>query len=151
MLLIWDYNTHNTSSGVRFSSFEAKTEESIYWGGEKKGGGRAVRNSKDFSRLQALLFLQSFSQGQRFYFTACRKAAAYTSTEQASYLNSNCIYFMFQEHLEKKNQNGHQNTKCYCKTHSKTLSKQMVNKILHSWSEPFWISSCSYWSWWRIS
>lgn len=150
MLFIQDCNTHKTLSGVRFSSSEAKTEESTYWGEEEKGGGRAARDPEDFPRLQALLILQSFSQGQCFCFTACRKAAVYTTTEQTSYLNSNHVYFMLPEHLDTKNQNGHQNTKYYCKTHSKMLSKQMVNKILHSSSEPFWISSCSYWSWWKI-
>lgn len=44
---------------------------------------------------------------------------------------------MFPEHLDKKNQNGHQNTKYYCKIHSKMLSKETVDKILHSWSDHF--------------
>lgn len=147
-MFIQDYNTDKTLSGVRFSSSEAKTEDSIYWGAENKGGGRAASNSEDFPRLQAPLILQSFARRQHFCFTACKKAAVYTSSEKTSYLirYSNPIYFKFPEHLDKKNQNGHQNTKYYCKLDMKVLCKQMVNKILHSWSEPF----CFYWSWRKI-
>lgn len=149
MLFIRDYNTHKTLPRVRFSSSEAKAEESKYWVGEERGGGRAAKDPEDFPRLQAPLILPSFSQGQCFCFTAWRRAV-YTNTEQTPYLNSNHIYFMFPEHLDTRNQNGHQNTKYYCKTHSKMLSKQTVHEILHFWSEPFWISSCSYWSWWKM-
>lgn len=126
----------------RFSSLETKTEGSMYWGGEDKGRERAARDTEYFPRLQAPLILQSISQGQRFCFTACRKAAVCKkSTEQTSYLNSNHVYFMFPEHLERRirmnNQNEHQNIRYYCKTHSKMLSKRMVNKILPSWLESF--------------
>lgn len=136
-------------TGVRFSSSEAETEVSLARrGGE--GGGRAARDVKDFPSPQTPLILQSFPQGQCFCFTAWRKAAVCISTEQTSYLNSNRAWFMFPEHLDKRNQNGHQISKYYYKTHSKMLSKQMVNKTVCSWSESSWINSCSYWSWWEM-
>lgn len=133
---------------VRFSSLEAETEASL---ARRRGRRReSSKGRKGFPQPSNPTNSAELSTRTVFLFTACRKAAVCISTEQTSYLNSNRVWFVFAEHLDKKNQNGHQTTKYYYKTHNKMLPKQMVNKTVCSWSEPSWINSCSYWSWWEM-